>query len=82
MRRQIRYGLCCIYLGGEVNDAVVKVPAYVMISNRRQPKFWASQKQETMDRNLIHNFIQPDYRESVEEVLHDALAGKRQLTPG
>ena len=27
--------------GRKVNDAVVKVPAYVMISNRRQPKFWA-----------------------------------------
>ena len=29
-----------------------------------------------MGKNLVQNFIEPDYRKSVEEVLQNALAGK------
>ena len=37
-------------------------------------------KQETIGRNLVQNFIQPDYKESVSDVLNDALIGKRLPT--
>ncbi|XRB24516.1 histidine kinase [Pseudoscourfieldia marina] len=33
-------------------------------------------KDETMGRHLVQNFISPDYRESVQRVLDDALKGK------
>ena len=34
----------------------------------------------TKGKNLVQNFIQPDYRKSVGHVLQTALDGKRQLT--
>ena len=57
----------------------VEFNAMVTEWNQKAAEISGYPKQETMGKNLVQNFIQPDYRMSVSDVLQNVVQAMKQL---